>query len=95
MLQLSNHKYALVKTFIAIFLAGSSVAFLGTKKVVAESGGDVLGLELYYRDSALQCGTDPTQADITVKVYDINNNLLTTMSKGDRYTNSELIRLAI
>lgn len=90
MLHLINHKCALAKTFIGIFLAGSLVAFLGTQKAVAESGGGVSGLELYYRDSAFQCDLDPTQADIKVKVYDINNNLLTTMSKGDRYTNSEV-----
>lgn len=85
-MNLSNRNYGLVKMLIGIFLAGSLVNFWGTEKVVALSGDDVFGLELYYRDSAFQCGSDTTQADIKVDVYDHNNNLLTTMSKGDRYT---------
>lgn len=90
MFRLVNHKYALTKTFISILLTGSLVGLLGTQKAIAEPNGDVMGLELYYQNSAFQCGLDSTQADIKVKVYDTNNNLLTTMSKGDRYTSNEI-----
>ena len=46
---------------------------------------DAYGIQLRYLDSAFQCGANSTQADIKVNVYDQNNNLLTTMSKGDSY----------
>ena len=89
MVNFISSKHGLVKTFIGILLAGSLVTFGGTEKVVASSGDDLFGLELYYRDSAFQCGSDTTQADIKVEVYDQNNSLLTTMSKGDRYTSTD------
>ncbi len=89
MVNLINLKQSLVKTFIGFFLAGSFITFGGNEKVVASSGDDVFGLELHYRDSAFQCGEDTTQADIKVDVYDQNNTLLTTLSKGDRYTSAD------
>ena len=89
MVNLINPKQSLVKTFIGICLAGSFITFGGTEKVVASSGDNVFGLELHYRDSAFQCDEDPTQADIKVDVYDQNNTLLTTLSKGDRYTSAD------
>ena len=54
------------------------------------NGTDVFGIELRYLDSAFQCGSnDPRQADIKVEVYDKNNNLLTTLSKGDTFTSAD------
>ena len=88
MVNFTNCRHGLSTTFIGIFLAANLVTFGGMKKALASSGDDVFGLELYYRDSALQCGSDTTQADIKVNVYDRDNNLLTTMSKGDRYTST-------
>lgn len=85
MINLTNCKHGLLTIFIGIFLAGNLVTFGGAKKAVASPADDVFGLELHYRDSAFQCGSDITQADIKVDVYDLDNNLLTTMSKGDRY----------
>lgn len=89
MVSLINPKHSLVKTLVGIFLAGSFLTFWGTEEVVASSGDDVFGLELHYRDSAFQCGLDTTQADIKVDVYDQNNILLTTLSKGDRYSSAD------
>lgn len=88
MIDLRNYKNGLFKTAIAFCLLGSMVTFGGAKKVVALSD-DVFGLELHYRDSAFQCGSDTTQADIQIDVYDQNNNLLTTLSQGDRYTSTD------
>lgn len=85
MLKLTNYKQGLLSIFIGIILAGNLVTFGAVKKADASSGDDVFGLELHYRDSAFQCGSNTTQADIKVDVYDPDNNLLTTMSKGDRY----------
>ena len=88
MVNFTNCRQGLSTTFIGIFLAVNLVTFGGAKKAVASSGDDVFGLELHYRDSAFQCGSDATQADIKVDVYDLDNNLLTTMSKGERYTST-------
>lgn len=88
MVNFTNCRQGLLTTFVGIFLAVNSVAFGGVQKAVASSGDDVFGLELDYRDSAFQCGSDATQADIKVEVYDLDNNLLTTMSKGDSYTST-------
>ncbi len=66
-------------------ILGNLTVFLAAKNVFANSINGNFGLELYYRDSAFQCGSDPTQADIKVNVYDKSNNLLTTMSKGDKH----------
>lgn len=75
---------------IASILGGALIlsnftTFLATKNVSANSAIDYFGFELYYHDSAFQCGSDTTQADIKINIYDKSNNLLTTMSKGDRY----------
>ena len=89
MVDFTNLKQGLSTTFIGILLAVNLVTTGGAKKAVASSGDDVFGLELYYRDSAFQCGSDATQADIKVDVYNpVNNELLTTLSKGDRYTST-------
>lgn len=88
MVNFTNLKQGLSTTFIGILLAVNFVTIGGAKKAVASFSDDVFGLELHYRDSAFQCGSDATQADIKVDVYDPNNNLLTTMSKGDRYTST-------
>ncbi len=74
----------------AILLAGCLVTQSGIEKAVAESGSDIFGLELHYFESAFQCDSDSTQADIKVNVYDQNNNLLTTMSKGDKYLSTDI-----
>jgi hypothetical protein len=55
---------------------------------------DVYGLELRYLNSAFQCGSNPTQADIKVQVYDKNNNLLTTLSKNQTYKSSSIDSIA-
>ena len=88
MINLRNYKNALVKTSVSLFLAASTIAAGGTEKAFASSD-DVFGLELYYRDSAFQCGSDSTQANIEIDVYDSNNNLLTTLSQGDRYISTD------
>lgn len=88
MVNFTNLRQGLSTTFIGILLAVNLVTIGGAKKAVASSGDDVFGLELHYRGSAFQCGSDATQADIKVDVYDSNNNLLTTMSKGDSYTST-------
>ena len=77
-------------SLIGILLAFSIVNQTEIEKAVANSGSDIFGLELHYFESALQCGSNTTQADIKVNVYDQNNNLLTTMSKGDRYLTADI-----
>ena len=67
-------------------ILGNLTVFSAAKDVSANSSIGNFGLELYYRDSAFQCGSDPTQADIKVNVWDKSNNLLATMSKGDKQT---------
>ena len=54
------------------------------------TNGDADGIELYYYESAFQCGANSTQANIKVNVYDQNDNLLTTMSKGDTYKTADV-----
>lgn len=80
MFRLVNHKYALTKTFISILLTGSLVGLLGTQKAIAEPNGDVMGLELYYQNSAFQCGLDSTQADIKVKLNHLPQMRLVSLS---------------
>ena len=74
--------------------AGSIFGQLGLQSALAvdtdSSSNGNFGLELHYRGSAFQCGSNPTQADIKVNVYDRSNNLLTTMSKGDRYLTTSI-----
>lgn len=60
----------------------------------SQASNDAPGLELRYLDSAFQCGSNPTQADIKVQVYDLNNILLTTLSKGDTYKSSNINSVA-
>lgn len=75
-----------VTTFTSIFTTAlSQVAISST----GSSNGN-FGLELHYLNSAFQCGSDSTQADIKVYVYDQDDNLLTTMSKGDTYLSTEI-----
>lgn len=76
------------RSLIGILLAGGISTQLDNKALAtdnADSSNGIFGLELHYRDSAFQCGSNTAQADIKVNVYDQNDNLLTTMSKGDRY----------
>ena len=84
-----NLKKLAVKSLVGILVAGGMFSQLETKKAAAtdntNSSNGVFGLELHYRDSAFQCGSNSTQADIKVRVYDRDNNLLTTMSKEDKY----------
>lgn len=87
MLKFINLKKLTAKALIGVLVAGSLVAQSG-KKAVASNG--VQGIELRYADSALQCGSDSTQADIKVEVSDENGKLLTTMSKGDTFTSAEI-----
>ena len=61
-----------------------------TNNSVNSNNDDVFGLQLRYLDSAFQCSSDGDQANISVYVYDTNNNLLTTMSKGDTYTSADI-----
>ena len=88
-----NLKKIVIKSLVGGLVAGSVLGQIGISKAVAiesdSSSNGAFGLELHYRDSAFQCGSNTTQANIKVNVYDQSNNLLTTMSKGDRYlTNS-------
>jgi hypothetical protein len=55
---------------------------------------DAYGVELRYLDSAFQCGSDPTQADIKVQVFNKSNTLLTTLSKGQTYKNTTIDSIA-
>ena len=76
------------KTLVGILLTGGMFTQLETKQAAAvddTSSNGVFGLELYYRDSALQCGSNATLANIEVNVYDQSDNLLTTISKGERF----------
>ncbi len=75
-------------SLIGILLAASLTTQFETEKVVAESGSDVFGLQLRYYESAFECSG--TQANIKVYIYDKNNNLLTTMFKGDTYTTADI-----
>ena len=54
------------------------------------SDGNANGIEIHYYESALQCGADSTQANVKVNVYDQDNNLLTTMSKGDTFKTADV-----
>ena len=54
------------------------------------SDGNANGIEIHYYESALQCGSDSTQANVKVNVYDENDNLLTTMSKGDTFKTADV-----
>lgn len=89
MINLRNYKNGLVNISLACLLAGSITTFGKTQPATASLSHDVFGLELHYRDSAFQCGSDSTQANIKIDVYDENNNLLTTLSKGDRYLSTD------
>ncbi len=87
MLNSINLKNLTAKAIIGILIVGGLVT-QSDKKAVASNG--VQGLELRYLDSAVQCGSDPTQGDIEVKVYDAaNDTLLETLSKEETYTTSE------
>ena len=87
MLNSINLKNLTAKAIIGILIVGGLVT-QSDKKAVAANG--VQGIELRYFDSALQCGSDTTQADIKVKVYDAaDDTLLTTLSKEETYTTSE------
>jgi hypothetical protein len=87
MLKFINLKNLTAKALIGILMVGGLVT-QSDKKAVASNG--VQGIELRYLDSALQCGSDPTQAEIQVKVYDTTNNtLLTTLLKDETYTTSD------
>lgn len=88
MLKFINLTKLTAKTIIGILVAGSFISQAGIKKAVASDG--VQGLELRYLDSAFQCSSNGEQANIKVYVYDEDNNLLTTMSKGDTYTSSDI-----
>ncbi|MEM9274234.1 MAG: hypothetical protein AAGA80_14910 [Cyanobacteria bacterium P01_F01_bin.143] len=72
-------------TLFCAAILGNLATFSTATNVFANSNQDNFGLELHYRDSAFQCGSDSTQADIKVNVYDKNNNLLKTLSKGDTH----------
>lgn len=72
-------------TLGSALVLGNLTFFSAVKDVLANSTIGNFGLELHYRDSAFQCGSNPTQADIKVNVYDKSNKLLITMSKGDKY----------
>ena len=88
MLKFINLKNLTAKTLIGILLVGGLITPSGTKKAVASDG--VQGLELRYAESAFQCGSDPIQADIKVEVRNKSNQeLLTTLSKGDVYTSDD------
>ena len=88
MLKFINLKKLTAKTLIGILMIGGLVTPSGTKKAVASNG--VQGLELRYEESAFQCGSDTRQADIRVEVRDkSNNDLLTTLSKGDTFTSDD------
>ena len=87
MLKFINLKKLTAKTLIGILMIGGLVTQTGTKKAVASNGAQ--GLELRHLDSAFQCGSNNTQANIKVNVYDKNNNLLTIMSKGDTYQTAD------
>ena len=67
-------------------ILGNLTMLLSAKNVAANSNSDNFGFELHYHDSALQCGSDTTQADIKVNIYDKSNNLLTyKISKEIKY----------
>jgi hypothetical protein len=83
-------KQLTAKSLVGILLAGGISTQLDNQALAtdnANSSNGIFGLELYYRDSAFSCSN--TTADIKVKVYDLNNNLLTTMSKGEKYTTTD------
>ncbi|MEL6579984.1 MAG: hypothetical protein AAFQ14_09540 [Cyanobacteria bacterium J06621_12] len=72
------------KTLIGILMVGGLIAQSSNKQAAASNG--VYGLELHYRDSAIQCDDDPIQGDVKVDIYNNNNDtFLTTMSKGERF----------
>ena len=88
MLKFINLKKLTAKSLIGILMIGGLITPAGTKKAVASNG--VQGLELRYEESAFQCGSDTRQADIRVEVRDkSNNDLLTTLSKGDTFTSND------
>lgn len=82
----------LLKTLVAAttFIGTLTTAFSQVAISSTGSSNGNFGLELHYLNSAFQCDSDSTQADIKVYVYDKNNNLLTTMSKGDKYLSTEI-----
>ena len=94
MFELVSYKKLIIKSLVGSLLAGSVFGQLGLKTAVAADvnspSNGVFGLELSYYNSAFQCGEDTTQANIKVRVYDQNDNLLTTMSKGDRYLSTSI-----
>ena len=89
MLKFNIFKRAANKTIIGVLITGSLFALFGSSKAIASDNSnskkDVFGLELSYRDSALQCGKNGPKITVEVDVYDKRNNLITTMSKGDKY----------
>ena len=94
MLKFSTFKRAANRTIIGALITGSLFALFGGNKAIASdtsnSKKDVFGLELNYRDSALQCGKDGPKITVQVDVYDKKNNWLTTMSKGDKYMSNAI-----
>lgn len=88
MLNTINLKKLTAKTLIGILMVGGFVAQSSNKQAVASNG--IYGLELHYRDSAIQCNSGP-QGNVKVEVYNqTNDTLLTTLSKGERFATTEV-----
>jgi len=87
MLKFINLQKLTAKTLIGLLMVSGLIAQSSNKQAAAS---DVQGLELYYQDSAFQCRANGAQADISVYVYNQANELLETMSKGDRYVTSDV-----
>ena len=92
MLNTINLKKLTAKTLIGILMVGGFAAQSNNKQAAALTPtDDVHGLELYYRDSAFQCGKNPTQAIIEVDVYNKNTKRkLKTLSKGEKFATTEV-----
>ena len=88
--KLINLKKLTTKTLIGLLMVSGFIAQSSNQQAVA-TDDDVFGLELYYKDSALQCNEDPTQATINVEVYNQDNDtLITTLSKNEKFTTAEV-----
>lgn len=92
MLKFINLKNLTAKTLISILMIGGLVTPAGTKKAVATE--DVQGIELRYHHSDFKCSTNGVQADIQVYIYDQENTLLETLSKGESFVSSSIDSIA-
>ena len=89
MLNTLNFKKLTAKALFGILVVGSLIVQSDAKKALASNG--VHGIELRYRDAAIQCGKDATPGVVKVDVYNQTNDiLLTTMSKGETFTTTEV-----